>query len=218
MSFKISEMLSQYKTVSGIKPDPVLTFTITSGRLREYLINQVLGFPVGVVFTRWTGVSGLYNYVRMEVTFAGQNLIMANDATDYADRVILAQGAGLKMNKAVLDQIEPFKYVDISNWRAKFSQEKKNELNTLGLNEQRLDEIAYFREFKKLNDQDAYVIYLCPESIITKMLTEANDGVVPGSVDIREVHGTTSDSITWVVEVREADSQFMNRLNFASLY
>lgn len=192
---------------AGIQPIPTDRYLITGSQIIKYLQDQ-LTFGIGCDFTRWTGVSPDLSYVRMRVIFNPKDIIASTTTSkDYADRKLAEYSAGLTFKDTVIDTLKPFMYpenvADVRN-----NPEELQRLYTIGVYDDRLNEIISQSKLNYCQEANVFRLYLRPERIITKMLSDPATGKIDGDMSIITVLGTTSESIRWDVAVSKERSRF----------
>ena len=191
---------------ANIKPVPEERYIITSSDAVKYLQDQ-LGFTIASDFTRWTGVSEDRSYVRMRVVFNPVDIIARNTSTDYVDRILSENAAGIRFKDSVIDTIRPFMYPstvgDLAN-----HPDDLNRLFQIGLYNERLSEIIKYSKLNYCRESNVFLLYLRPERIIVDMLADPSTNKIDGDLSIIAVHGTTSETIRWDVSVTKNKNSF----------
>ena len=191
---------------ANIKPVPEERYIITSSDVVKYLQDQ-LGFTIASDFTRWTGVSEDRSYVRMRVVFNPVDIIARNTSTDYVDRILSENAAGIRFKDNVIDTIRPFMYPstvgDLAN-----HPDDLNRLFQIGLYNERLSEIIKYSKLNYCRESNVFLLYLRPERIIVDMLADPSTNKIDGDLSIIAVHGTTSETIRWDVSVTKNKNSF----------
>lgn len=191
---------------ANIKPVPEERYIITSSDVVKYLQDQ-LGFTIASDFTRWTGVSEDRSYVRMRVVFNPVDIIARNTSTDYVDRILSENAAGIRFKDSVIDTIRPFMYPstvgDLAN-----HPDDLNRLFQIGLYNERLSEIIKYSKLNYCRESNVFLLYLRPERIIVDMLADPSTNKIDGDLSIIAVHGTTSETIRWDVSVTKNKNSF----------
>ena len=116
---------------ANIQPIPCDRYVITASQVVKYLQDQ-LGFAVGYDFTRWVGVSTNNSYVRMRVVFNPKDIVADTNSTDYVDRVLSSNGAGLQFKDTVMAALKPYMFPDNTAYAQK-SQDEIDRLYLLGI-------------------------------------------------------------------------------------
>lgn len=185
---------------AGINPIPTDRYIISSNDVINYLENEVLGFKIGYDFTRWTGVTPDHSYVRMRTVFAPKDIVAPTDNNDYVDRVLNANAASLQFKSNVIELLEPFMYPkSIANLRN--HPEDMQRMYQYGLYGDRLDEVINNAQLNYSKEHGYFRLYLRPERIIADMLADPATNQINGTMAITAVHGTSSETIRWEVEV-----------------
>ena len=191
---------------ANIKPVPEERYIITSSDVVKYLQDQ-LGFTIASDFTRWTGVSEDRSYVRMRVVFNPVDIIARNTSTDYVDRILSENAAGIRFKDSVIDTIRPFMYPstvgDLAN-----HPDDLNRLFQIGLYNERLSEIIKYSKLNYCRESNVFLLYLRPERIIVDMLADPSTNKIDGDLSIIAVHGTTSETTRWDVSVTKNKNSF----------
>ena len=186
---------------AGIERLPVDRYMISSNEVTVFLQNQ-LGFTVGVDYTRWTGVTANHSYVRMRVALAPKDILAPKDAaTNYAERVLQQNAAGLQFKKEVMEVLERYMYSKNLETNIRNDQEKLREMYTYGVYGERLNEILTKGKLSYAPDCGLFRLYLMPDAIVRDMLSDPSTNEVNGALSITGVFGSTSDTIRWEVEV-----------------
>lgn len=189
---------------ANIKPIPAETFMIGTNDVISYLQNE-LGFNVVYDFTRWVGVDYAYNYVRMRVAIAPDDIVAETAAKDYAERTIHKFGAGLKFKDRVINTLKPFMYPENTANIRNFPEDLER-LYKYGLFGDRLQEVIDFSKLTYCREANLFRLYLRPERIIVDMLSDPTTGKVDGSLAIVAVHGTTPETIRWEVVITKTQN------------
>ena len=185
---------------AGISPVPTDRYVISSTDVVNYLQTNVLGFSIGYDFTRWTGASPDHSYVRMRTVFAPKDIVATTQSRDYIDKILAENSAGMQFKGDIIKSLEPFMYpkgiANIRNY-----PEEMNRLYQCGLFGDRLDEVIMNSQLTYAKEQNLFGLYLRPERIIADMLADPATNKIIGEMSIVGVHGTTSETIRWDVEV-----------------
>lgn len=193
---------------ANIKPIPMERYSISSSDVIKYLQDQ-LGFTIAYDFTRWTGITENLSYVRMRVVLNPDNIIAKNTSSDYVDRILADNAAGIRFKDTVIDTIKPYMYPnnvgDIAN-----RPEDLNRLFQMGLYNERLAEILKYANLTYSKESNVFLIYLRPERIISDMLSDPSTNKIDGDLSIIGVHGTTSETIRWDVAITKNNNSFGN--------
>lgn len=201
----------------NIEPVKMERFYISTSKVTEYLQEQ-LGFPVAVDYTRWTGVSQNFNYVRMRVGIRYSDIVAEQTtSTDYATRQINANSQMLPMKGNVVNALKQYMYLDMDRITQELSNEDvKKKFYLYGLHSDRLLELIKFSKLTYIPSLKMWRVYLRPEEIIRDMLSDPTTGAVDGQLDITGVFGTDSDTIRWEVEIRK-DSKSVGDMGVVSM-
>lgn len=204
---------------SGIKPIPKEEFIITSSDITQYLQNE-LGFGIDADYMRWTGVTPAKSYVRMRAVFAGKDIVANKQSTDYVDRVLVENGAGLLFNESFTKTIEPFMFPATTANLLNLPSDDPDirRLAEYGVIGERLVDIIRFSKLSYLAQNDCFRVYLRPEKIITDMLADPATNKVNGDLVITRVEGVTSESLRWHVEVTNDRSFVGNGINIDAIF
>jgi hypothetical protein len=190
---------------AGINRIPKDLYTITSADVMNYLQNTILGFNVAYDFTRWTGVTPEHSYVRMRCVLTPKDIVASSTSNDYVDRILNENAAGITYDKDVIDSLTPFMYPkSISN-----IYNHKDDLERLakyGVYGERLTELIRFSRINFSEQTGLFCICLRPERIIADMLADPSTNTIDGKMEIVGVHGTTSETIRWDVEVSRTNN------------
>lgn len=202
-------------TKAGIKPIPNIFCVITAGELVEYLENEILGFRVETDFTRWTGYTPEYSYVRMRVVMQAEDVILANanNSDDYAMRELNKYDAAIPLDDSILKVIQPFMYPSDFDPRL-MNPDAIRHLNEIGVIGSKMDEIVKFSKLNLVTDPHSgkryYLVYLRPEKIINDMLSNPDTGKPDGEVFLRRVYGERSSEFKWLVEVAVKNNKLIS--------
>lgn len=187
---------------AGIQPIPTDRYAISTSDVVKYLQDQ-LGVPVIYDFTRWIGAHTDSSYVRMRVCFNPDDIMAKVASTDYADRVLAENAAGINFKDHIMNTLKPFMYPDTIGDIRNRPQDLER-LFELGLYEERLSEILNFAKLTYCKEANLFRLYLRPERIIVDMLSNPKTNKVNGELSILSVHGTTSETIRWEVAVTKS--------------
>lgn len=175
-------------------------YAISTSMVTSWVQKQ-LGFPIGADFTRWTGATGNHSYVRMRVGIANKDIVAAQSTPHgFVDRVLQSNAAGTNFKSNVTSVLKKFMYPEdfgpiITN------PEILAEMAKYGLYDDRLREVMKFSQLAYVQEQKMWRLFLRPEKIIEDMLSDEGTGNVIGNFKITGVFGTTSDTISWEVEI-----------------
>lgn len=203
---------------ANIQPIPTDRYNISSSDVIKYLQDQ-LGFNVAFDFTRWTGVTVDNSYVRMRVVFNPDDIVAKNTSTDYVDRVLADNAAGIQFKDTVINTLKPFMYPEtVSDIRN--HPEDLQRLFSLGVYNERLTEIIQFSKLNYCREGNVFRLYLRPERIIADMLRDPATNEIDGDMTILSVHGTTSETIRWEVAVTKNKNSFVGStdLSFDAIF
>ena len=179
-------------------------YEISQSAITKHLQNA-LGFPVEVDYTRWTGATPFHSYVRMRVGIRNQDLVLTNSApTDYVDRILRENAIDVEFRPDVYDTLKKFMYEDrwwetIKDPNDKNARQIREQMYLYGLYGDRLAEISANTKLAYVQPANMWRVYLRTENIIQDMLSDPNTGTVDGKVKIRGVYGT--QSFVWDVDV-----------------
>lgn len=201
----------------NIEPQKMERYYVSSSKVTEYLQEQ-LGFPIAVDYTRWTGVSQNFNYVRMRVGIRYGDLVAEqNTSSDYATRQINANSQMLPLKENVVKTLKQYMYLDMDRISQELNNDDvKRKFYLYGLHGDRLLELIKFSKLTYIQSLKMWRVYLRPEEVIRDMLSDPATGKVDGRLDITGVFGTDSDTIRWEVEIRK-DSKSVGDMGVVSL-
>ena len=191
----------------SIKRRLVDHYTITSSQVTQYLQDQ-LGFQVAAEYTRWTGVSPMFSYVRMRVVIRAQDIEAGADkATNWTEKVLRDNAAGTQFQDNVIAALKPYMYPE---GVAGFNLEDQNIIQKMyqyGIYGEKLEELVRASRLRKEPEHNVYLLYLRADEIIKDMLKDATSGKfmlededgnpVDGNFTIIGIHGTESNTISW---------------------
>lgn len=187
------------KTKAGIDPLPIETYKFGTADVTTYLQNQ-LGFPIGVDYRRWTGVTANHSYVRMRVVILPKDIIVPTSNDTFVDRILNENSAGLKFKDTVIDTLKPFMYpANIAALRDR--PEVLQHLYEHGVYGERLDEIVRYSKLDYSKEAGCFRVYLRPERIIADMVSDPDTNKLDGNMAITRVHGETQETFQWEVQV-----------------
>lgn len=196
---------------ANITPVPIEHYLISSNDVLAYLENE-LGFKIGADFARWTGVTAWHSYVRMRVVIAPKDIIAPVNNNNYVDKILAENAAGLQFKDHVIGTLEPFMYPkDIASILDRNRNEELQRLYQYGLYGDRLKEVVQNAKLNYAKEAGYFRIYLRPERIIADMLKDPSTGKIDGNMSIVAVHGTSSETIRWEVEVYKGSTIGVNR-------
>ena len=198
---------------ANIQPIPCDRYVITASQVVKYLQDQ-LGFSVGYDFTRWVGVSSDQSYVRMRVVFNPKDIVADSNSTDYVDRVLASNGAGLQFKDTVIAALEPYTFPENVAYSQK-TQDETDRMYLIGIFGDRWEEILRFSKLTYNPQANLFRLYLRPERIIYDMLSDPSTDQVAGNMSIIGVSGTTSDTIRWEVAVERKNTSFETGTNLS---
>lgn len=197
----------EYTTKSGVKPIEVDLYTFSTHDVIDYLENHVLGFKVGHDFTKWDGVTPDHSYVRMRIVIASKDIMADVKPTNYVDRVLSENAAGIMFKEDVINALEPFMYPKtIGNIRNQ--SETLQHLRDYGVYGERLDELVKNAQLNYSKETGFWCVYLRPERILADMVKNVATNKIEGNMSIIKVEGgdNTSDIIRWTVLVDRRNS------------
>lgn len=190
---------------SGIAPIPVETYVISGNDVADYL-QKTLGFGVAYDFTRWTGVTPEFSYVRMRAIFKPDDLIISNkDAGSYVDKVLADNAAGIVFKEDVINELKPFMYpATIGN--VVRDPEVSARLAQRGVYGDNLRDLIINSQLNYSKDANVFKVCLMPEHIISDMLSNPITGKPDGELAIIGVEGSSAETIRWKVEVSKVNN------------
>jgi hypothetical protein len=187
------------KTKAGIDPLPIEIYKYGTADITTYLQNQ-LGFPVGVDYRRWTGVTANHSYIRMRVVMLPKDLIVPPSQETIVDKILNENSAGMKFKDNVIDTLKPFMYP--KNMDAlRNHPEVLQHLYEYGVYGDRLNEIIRYSKLDYSKEAGYFRIYLRPERIIADMLSDPDTNKLDGDMAITRVFGETPETFQWEVQV-----------------
>lgn len=179
-------------------------YEITQSAITKHLQN-CLGFPVEVDYTRWTGATPFHSYVRMRVGIRNSDLVVPNSTVgDYVDRVLRENAIDVEFKPDAYEVLKKFMYQDgwwktIQDPNDKNARQIREQMYLYGLYGDRLAEIYANTKLAFVQPANMWRVYLRTENIIQDMLSDPTTGNVDGQVKIRGVYGT--QSFVWDVDV-----------------
>ena len=209
---------------AGIKKQALDRYVISTAEVMTYLQNQ-LGFQVGADFTRWVGQTKNHSYVRMRVVINPKDIVATQaQATDWAERALQENAAGIRFQDSVMETLTPYMYPK-PNAMKNINPEVMKKMYLYGIYGDNLTDILTKSQLTYVPGPKLFTLFLRPEAIIRDMLTDPQTGkivmedpdgnIVDASIAITGVFGTTSDTIRWEVEVSKTG--FMGNDGFDSI-
>lgn len=187
-------------TKSGINPIPVNNYLISANDVADYL-QKTLGFEIKYDFTRWTGVTPEFSYVRMRVLIKPSDITMsAADKKSYVDKILAENASGIMFKDNVISEIKPFMYPDtIAN--VVRDPAVLARLAQRGVYGENLKDLIVNSTLNYNRNVDVFMVALQPEKIIVDMLSNPTTGKPDGELTIIAVEGSSTETIRWKVEV-----------------
>ena len=187
------------KTKAGIDPLPIETYKFGTADVTTYLQNQ-LGFPIGVDYCRWTGITANHSYVRMRVVILPKDIIVPQSNDTFVDRILNENSAGIEFKDTVINTLKPYMYPSNIN-ALRDRPDVLQHLYEYGVYGNRLDEIIKFSKLDYSREAGYFRVYLRPERIIADMLTDPDTNKLDANMAITRVFGDTPETFQWEVQV-----------------
>lgn len=185
----------------NIEPQKMERYLISTAKITEYL-QQQLGFPIAVDYTRWTGVSNNFSYVRMRVGIRNTDILASTQPSpDYVTRLLNQNSQALPIRENVQKILKKYMYDWERDIKAIQDPAQLQRAYTYGLTEDRLKEVMMFSNLTLVKEQGMWRVYLKPGEIIRDMLADPDTGKVDGKPLITGVFGRESETIRFEVEV-----------------
>lgn len=190
---------------SGINPIPVQKYVISANDVADYLM-KTFGFEIKYDFTRWTGVTPEFSYVRMRVLFKPSDICTsAKDKSNYVDKILAENASGIMFKDNVIKELKPFMYPEtIANVVS--DPAVATRLAQRGVYGENLKDLIVNSVLNYSRDADVFKVVLQPEKIIVDMLSDPATGEPDGELVITAVEGSSAETIRWQVEVSKINS------------
>jgi len=182
---------------------PVKFYRFSASDVVRHLQDQ-LGFQIKADFRVWDnraewekpGTVGKC-YVIMRAIFRPEDVTIPQNAATYAERQIMAMGAGVQMQKDVMDTLKPFMFPQ-NMPNIQWQPDELARFATMGIHGNRLQELINRPGIFYDRENNHYGVYLRPERILNDIFIDTATGQPAGLVDIINVRDSEqAEAIQW---------------------